>query len=527
MSQEPVSQPPTPSRSILAIDDEVTALKGIRRTLRAHGHKQVLTCADGRQALDLMAKNPIALVLLDLVMPHINGEQILEEAGEKFPEVPVVVITAQHDVRTAVACMKLGAADYLLKPVAAEELISTVDQVLEQSALRYEARRLREDFFGETLREPKAFAQIITEDPGMLRVFAYLEAISRGTQPVLISGETGTGKELLAQALHQVSLCEGPFMGVNVAGLDDAMFSDTLFGHRAGAFTGAAGNRKGMIEKAEGGTLFLDEIGDLSEASQVKLLRLIQEREFYPLGSDSPRPLRARVVAATHRAASALRQDLYFRLRSYRVRLPPLRQRLGDLPALVERFAKAAAEDLGRPEPEVPPELFVHLSRYHFPGNVRELQAMVFDAVARQQTGQLPLQPFLESMAEQPPPKDFASAGNGEENIDFPFPLPSMKQITQSAIQEALRRAQGSSSTAAEMLALSEIDDSKATVSIPGPTDRIIQRHQWKVLERQNILRALGQADWRIAGKDGAAELLGMRPSTLESRIKALEIRKG
>ena len=171
----------------------------------------------------------------------------------------------------------------LLKPVESSQLIATVERALEQSGLKYECTRLREQFFTENLGNPDAFAQIITSDPTMIRAFSYIEAIARGTHPVLICGETDTGKELLAKALHLASNANGPFLALNVAGLDDTMFSDTLFGHKTGAFTGAGKDREGMIEKAGEGTLFLDEIGDLSEASQVKLLRLLYEREYYPL----------------------------------------------------------------------------------------------------------------------------------------------------------------------------------------------------------------------------------------------------
>ena len=342
--------------AILVVDDESSALRGARRALRAEGFEHVLTLDDPREVVTMLEGQRVALLLLDLLMPHVSGEEILEVVSDRWPELPVVVMTAETDVRTAVRCMKLGAVDYLLKPVAPEQLAETVSRALEQSALRWENARLRDQFFDEKLEHPEAFASILTRDPAMLRVFAYLEAISRGSHPVLVTGETGSGKELVAQALHAVGDRDGPFVAVNVAGLDDAMFSDTLFGHLPGAFTGASGTRKGMIEQAGSGTLFLDEIGDLAEASQVKLLRLLQEGEYHPLGSDEPSRLRARVVAATHRDPSGFRQDLYYRLRAYHVRVPPLRERLGDLPLLVQHFLGLAADDLGKPRPTVPPD---------------------------------------------------------------------------------------------------------------------------------------------------------------------------
>ncbi len=456
------------ARPILLVDDEEAARNSMRRTLRSRGFEEVVTLADGAAALAWLERGSAALMLLDLAMPGVRGEEVLANVAARWPELPVVVVTGQQEVRTAVTCMKLGAFDYLLKPVEAEELLATVEKVLEQSALRFEAGRLRETFFAPALRAPEAFAALVTVDPAMHRLFAYLEAVSRGNQPVLIAGETGTGKELVARALHQASGRDGPFVAVNAAGLDDAMFADTLFGHEAGAYTGALKARAGMVERAGTGTLFLDEIGDLAEASQVKLLRLIQEREYYPLGSDHAKKLRARVVAATHREPAALRQDLYYRLRAYHVRVPPLRERPGDLPVLAEHFLAAAAADLGRPQPQLPAELAPLLARHPFPGNVRELQALVFDAVARSEGPTLSLAPFLENLA--PPPTS--------------TPLPAA-----------------------------------------GP-GRIIPREEWRRLEGENLLAALAAAGWRISGEGGAAELLGMKPSTLESRMKALGIER-
>jgi DNA-binding NtrC family response regulator len=404
-------------------------------------------------------------------MPHIGGRELLERIASSHPEIPVVVVTAEQDVRVAVDCMKVGAYDYLLKPVGADELMATVRRALEHRELRDENARLRSKLLDQDLEQPRAFAGLITADASMIRVFAYLEVIARGSHPALITGETGTGKELIARALHELSGRRGPFVAVNVAGLDDTMFSDTLFGHRPGAFTGASGTRRGMIEQAGRGTLFLDEIGDLAEASQVKLLRVLQEREYYTLGDDTPRRLEARVIAATHQDPSRLRRDLYFRLRSYHVRIPPLRERLGDLPLLINHIVREAAQDLGKQPPVVPDRLYRALGRYEFPGNIRELRAMVFDAVARHTTGPLPVDPFIEAMGVQ------------------------------------------------------AIDDED---TVRGDVTRgdIISEPQWREMERTNLLNALRRANWKISGRGGAAELLHVKPSTLESRMKAFAIEK-
>ncbi|HET7434807.1 MAG TPA: sigma-54 dependent transcriptional regulator [Thermoanaerobaculia bacterium] len=457
--------------TILVVDDDEAVLNAVRRTLRAEGFENVLMCRDPRDVEPLLGAESVALILLDLMMPHISGREMLERITALRPEIPVIVVTAEQDIRTAVDCMKTGAYDYLVKPVGGPDIVAAITRALEHRELREENARLRTKLLEQQLDRPEQFDEIITVDPAMLALFAYLEAVAPGTNPVLISGETGSGKELFARAIHNLSRRRGPFVAVNVAGLDDTMFSDTLFGHKPGAFTGAVGTRKGMIESAGRGTLFLDEIGDLTEASQVKLLRVLQEREYHPLGDDVAKPLEARVVAATHQDPAKLRRDLYFRLRAYHVRIPPLRERTGDLPALIHHFVREAAHDLDRKPPVVPERLYRLLSRYDFPGNVRELRAMVFDAVARHTSGALPVEPFLES----------TGAKDVEEKESRPDEL-----VSGGVIREAT----------------------------------------WRELERRNLLNALERANWKISGKGGAAELLEIKPSTLESRMKAFAIER-
>ncbi len=452
--------------TILVVDDEETVLNGVRRTLRAEGFENVLMCRDPRDVEPLLDAEPVSLILLDLMMPHITGRELLDRIAASHPEIPVIVVTAEQDVRMAVDCMKSGAYDYLLKPAGGPELIAVIVRALEHRELRDENMRLRSKLLQEDLAHPELFDDIITVDPAMQALFAYLEVIASGSNPVLVCGETGTGKELFARAIHNLSKRRGAFVAVNVAGLDDTMFSDTLFGHKPGAFTGAVGVRKGMIEAAGRGTLFLDEIGDLSEASQVKLLRVLQEREYHTLGDDAPKRLEARVVAATHQDPSKLRRDLYFRLRAYRVSIPPLRERTGDLPSLIHHFVREASHDLDRKPPVVPEHLYRVLSRYDFPGNVRELRAMVFDAVARHTGGPLPIEAFLESIG----------------TVDM--------------------------------------------TETPSRDDDVIPEAEWRERERRNLLNALTRANWKISGKGGAAELLGIKASTLESRIKSFAIER-
>ncbi|MEO5334236.1 MAG: sigma-54 dependent transcriptional regulator, partial [Magnetococcus sp. YQC-5] len=374
---------------IILVDDEDTVLFSSKILLKTSDISPIITLNDGRQLMDLLEAHGAAVVVLDLVMPHMSGTALLPIIKDRFPEIPVIVMTANQEINIAVQCMKDGAFDYLIKPTENNRFISCVKRAMEVGSLRQEVGTLKHYLLEDSLQHADAFAPILTKSRKMRAVFQYVEAIAPSSEPVLIIGETGVGKELLAQAIHQVSHRHGPLIALNVAGLDDNMFSDTLFGHRKGAFTGANDNREGMIAMAAGGSLFLDEIGDLKESSQVKLLRLLQERKYYPLGADGYMKTDARIICATNRdlkvmmAEKTFRSDLYFRLSSHQVRIPPLRERKEDIPILTTQFLTEAATSLGKPAPIPPPELFHLLNAYEFPGNVRELRAITFDAVAR------------------------------------------------------------------------------------------------------------------------------------------------
>ncbi len=513
---------PAAAPAILFADDEAATRNSVEWTLRSQGFEHVLTASDGEEALHLLRERPVALLLLDLNMPGRGGEEVLAEVMANWPHVPVVVITAVQEVSTAVRCMKLGADDYLIKPVEPEQLKATVERTLEHGALRWENLRLREQFLASELEKPDSCADLVGSDPAMLRLFAYLEAVSRASHPVLITGETGTGKELVARALHKASGRSGPFVAVDVAGLDDVMFSDTLFGHRSGAYTGATGSRRGLVEEAGNGTLFLDEIGDLEKGSQVKLLRLLQEREYRPLGSDQTRKLAARVVTATHRDPSTLRQDLYYRLRAYRIRVPPLRERLSDLPALVDHFLGLAARDLGKDRASLPGSLLAALTSYDFPGNVRELQSIVFEAVMHQESG-LTADDLLARLRG---PLRHGKPTSADDGIVFPYPLPTLREIDRAAIGEALRRVGGDRPAAARMLDVLHLDAAGSDADTAHLEEKILTREELAILERDNLIAALHRTEWQVKGRGGAAELLDMKPSTLISRMKTLGIRK-
>ena len=374
---------------ILLVDDEPEILELTGMTLQGEGFCNIVTTTDSTRVPALLERNQVSVVVLDLMMPNVSGTELLQAILCDHPKVPVIVMTAMDDVETAVECLKIGAFDYLVKPVDPDRLVTAVRKAVRLNTLEQEVSSLKECLLSDRLINPRAFSKILTCNKKMRAVFQYTEVISRTRQPILITGETGAGKELIAEAIHAVSGVPGEFVTINVAGLDDLLFSDTLFGHTRGAYTGAEGFREGLIQKADNGTLFLDEIGDLSQSSQVKLLRLLQSSEYYPLGSDTLKSGNARIVVATNQDLSQLmaegkfRKDLYYRLCTYQVHVPPLRERPDDIPLLLNHFVRLAARALQREIPEIHPMLPSTLVGYPFPGNVRELQAIIYDAIAR------------------------------------------------------------------------------------------------------------------------------------------------
>ncbi len=445
-----------PERPILIVDDEAQAVVDLSERLKANGLPNVLGCRDSTQVVQLARSQEPSVVLLDLLMPELSGQKLLDELRRIFPHLPVIVITAVGEVDCAVACMKTGAIDYLVKPVEDTRLLSAVRHALDLRRLERDYRQLKEKLFRSRLASPQSFAALLTRSQAMQGVFQYVETIARNPEPILLTGETGVGKNLLARAIHAASGRTGEYVEVNTGGLDDQVFADTLFGHHKGAFTSASEARQGRIQQASGGTLLLDEIGDLSLASQTKLLDLLDTGNYYPLGSDLPRRSDARFLIATNRDLEALlrndkfRMDLYFRLSTYSIRLPPLRERLEDLPLLLEHFLEAAAQKADRPIPSLPAGLLELLAKYEFPGNVRELDHLVRDALARTTTDELSASPFLERTG-----KSLAGQAVAPASLAFPDRLPTLDQAAELLIAEALHRARGNQSAAARFLGIS------------------------------------------------------------------------
>jgi len=394
-------------------------------------------------------------------MPHLSGEELLGLITEKFPEVAVIIISGLNQVETAVRCIRLGAFDYFVKTTEEDRLVAGVLRAIRMQELQQENREMSRHLLTGGIRRPEVFAAIVTGDRGMQTIFAYIEAVARSPQPLLITGESGVGKELLAQAAHTLSGCRGPLISVNVAGLDDTVFADTLFGHLRGAYTGADQARKGMIEEAAEGTLFLDEIGDLSIPSQVKLLRLLQEGEYFPLGSDRPRRLKARIIVATHcdladrERKGTFRRDLYYRLRTHQVHIPPLRERKGDISMLLDHLLDLAARALGKKKPTPPRELAQLLTTYDFPGNVRELKALVYDAVSIHRDRILSMDSFLK-VAGRADVRDTTPGISGENLFTGLYRLPTFSEAAELLVAEAMQRSGGNQTIAARLLGISQ-----------------------------------------------------------------------
>lgn len=463
--------PNNPALPVLIVDDEMESLDGFELMLNSNGFNHIITCQESRQVMAFLEKNEPSVILLDLSMPHLSGQDLLNRISIDHPHIPMIIVTGRNEVETAVACMTRGAFDYMVKPVEQGRLISGVRRAVELQEERREYKNFRKKVLEDELEFPEVFSDIITANKQMRAIFQYCETIAGTGKPVLITGESGVGKELIVKAIHTLSKNRGEFVSVNVAGLDDLLFSDTLFGHLKGAFTTAEEKRSGLIKQAGGGTLFLDEIGDLSLISQLKLLRILQEKQYYPMGSDIPIETDTRIITATNHNLIQLmekrlfRADLYYRIQTHHVHIPPLRDRPSDIPLLLDHFLEKTAAVLGKKRPTPPPELAGFLCGYSFPGNIRELESMVFDAVSNHQQRMLSLSRFKAHIETH---QGTATGKNreGEKNNQNPFavvdPLPTLKEVPHHLLSEAMTRSHGNRAAAARMLGITRSGLNKA-----------------------------------------------------------------
>ncbi len=433
--------------AILIVEDEAKMRRLLELNLGEDGFT-TFSAGDAEAGLKLLRENPVDLVLTDLKLPGMNGLEFLQAVKRQNAALPVVVMTAFGTVETAVEAMKAGASDYVLKPFSLAEMRMVVRKELDVRNLREENRSLR-----EALGKRYAHPNIVARSAKMQETLATVERVAPTNATVLLGGESGVGKDLIARAIHEKSRrATGPFVKINSTAIPENLLESELFGYEKGAFTGAAASTPGKFELADQGTLFLDEIGDVPPATQVKLLRVLQEREFERLGGTKTIKVDVRLVAATNRNLRAaleqgtFREDLYYRLNVVPIDIAPLRERKEDIPELVNLFVSRFAGDSGKPVEGISPEAMKVLVNYHWPGNVRELQNIIERACALAKGTTIEVTDIhLDSN-----PAKGADAGNHF----LPAGL-TLEQWEDEMIQEALRRAHGNKSQAARLLGLS------------------------------------------------------------------------
>ena len=440
-----------PRLRLLVVDDEEPQRRALSGILERAGY-EVTATGDGQAALALLDGRTFDLLLTDQRMPVLDGLELLERVRRLAPDLPVVLMTAFGSVSSAVEAIKRGAADYLTKPFEREELLLVVDKAIRQRRLEAEVATLR-----GALRDRYRLDSIIGGTPVMQDVFALIHRVAVTDVPVLITGESGTGKELVARAIHQHGRrASGPFVALNCAAVPETLLESEFFGHERGAFTGAVRAHAGRFEQADGGTLFLDEIGAMRVDLQAKLLRAIQEGEIQRLGSTAARRVDVRMLTATCEDLQAairrrtFREDLYYRLNVVPIDLPPLRDRIEDLPLLVAHFAKSAARKFGRSEVAVAPDVLDLLQRYPWPGNVRELENCVERMVV--------LSPSARLDAADVPAQFRRSGGAtaaGVDGFDLPPRGVRLGDLERHLIEQALDRTRGHLRPASRLLGIS------------------------------------------------------------------------
>ena len=413
---------------------------------------------NGRMALAALSRGPVDLLISDIKMPDMSGVDLLRAAKENDPGMPAIMMTAYASTDTAVEAMRLGACDYLIKPFDVDELKLKVREKLEARQLRQENVLLK-----RALNEPHNFAGIIGRSPAMLAVFDLVESVARTGSTVLITGESGTGKELVARALHQQSLRrDRPFVAINCGALTETLLESELFGHMKGSFTGADATKKGLIEGAEGGTIFLDEVGETTPMMQVKLLRVLQERRFRRVGGLEEIEADIRVVAATNQdlpkmvAEGKFREDLFYRINVIPIQLPPLRERREDIPLIANHVLNKYRQALGKPVEGISGEAMELLTRYRWPGNIRELENVIERAVALERTPVILADSLPAHLAEAGQAAPAARPGDVGALPAAGFDLEQhVQSVERRYLAQALERAGGVQVRAAELLGMS------------------------------------------------------------------------
>ena len=446
------------ARNILLVDDEAAWLRTLALTLnRLVPEAHIDTCVDSRQVINRLSVDDYALVLLDLTMPFHSGETLLEMIRADFPKTRVIIVTGVNEVDTAVRCIKNGAYDYFIKTDKVDDLARTVRRALEVVGLERNYLRIKERFLSRTLSQPEAFNNILTCEPALLDQFRYLEAVALSPEPILIQGESGTGKDEFAKSCHQLCCRDAPFTNVNLAGISTQAFELQLFGQIHTQDDGQISAQAGVLHQVGNGLLYLNEIGELPLEAQAKLVDVIEHKQYYPIGSDRPYPVKCKIITSSQddllalNIAGKFRSDLLYRLQSHKIKLPPLRERRLDLSMLINHFIALAAQEMGLESPQQPSHLAHQLEGYSFPGNLHELKGMVFDSVSRSNGIQLNTTPFMEAINEQK-----NTTATTESKMVFPKKLPTLAQMSNALINEAMSRAASNQTSAAQMLGISQ-----------------------------------------------------------------------
>jgi DNA-binding NtrC family response regulator len=442
------------ARRVLVVEDQEQAGQQLQKILQADPQLQVDVLTSGAAALTALMDKNYSIVLTDLRMPGVDGMDLVREIQQRRLTTTAIVMTAFGSVEEAVQAIRLGAYDFLLKPVDVDHLKHVVSRALRERALQDEVMQLREQ-----LQSRYSFHNVLSRNPRMHALFELISNVAHTSTTVLIEGETGTGKEQIARAIHFTSAArKGPLVAVNCAALPETLLESELFGHEKGSFTSAVGQRKGRFEMADGGTIFLDEVGDVPASMQAKLLRVLQERRFERVGGTQTIEVDVRVIAATNRSLLKLvkrgtfREDLYYRLNVVKIDLPPLRERPEDIPLLAQHFAEKYARD-GEPIPKVGPKAMELLLNYSWPGNIRELENAIERACVTSREHQI-------EPANLPPDLSKPSAPTLPFQIDVKRPLPAIiaeatAAIEQQYLRKALRKTRGNVGRCAEMAGLS------------------------------------------------------------------------
>jgi DNA-binding NtrC family response regulator len=488
------NKPSSAAQDILVVDDTSASLRLLTDLLAKHGYR-VRPASDGALALKSVAAKTPDLILLDISMPEMDGYEVCRrlKADEKSSRIPVIFISSFGDAQQKVTGFEAGGVDYITKPFEAEEVLARVRthlqlrrvEELQRAFEEIEALKsqleLRNDYLQEAVVQAKAFGDLVGQSAALRHIVSQIDLVAPTDASVLILGETGTGKELVAHEIHRRSKRkDGPLVRVNCASIPRELFESEFFGHMRGSFTGAVKDRAGRFETAEGGTIFLDEVGEIPLDVQNKLLRVLQEKHYERVGEDRTRRADVRIIAATNRdlkqavGAGKFREDLYYRLNVFPINVPPLRERPDDIPSLAKHFVDLSTKDLKCAKPRLTRAGIAKLQNYNWPGNVRELRNVIERAVILARGGAL--------------------------DFDLPMAKPEAIGHQLSAVSQ------------------------QPTADSPEPkflTEAELQRRQ-----RDNLLLILQEANWKIKGPDGAAELLGVKPTTLLARMNKWGLKK-